>query len=195
MTRRSNVAVLVVVALLPTLAGCAQQAPKTTTPSATAPKEPGATPSPQQPAVQEQRPASQGPSNSVAGAPPTSGLPQNLEEFTGEPALKDVFFEPGRADIGRNGATIMLGNARWLVDNRDFLVLIEGHTDYKGTREGNLAIAERRAKAAASFLTTMGVPDTRLWTVSYGSDRPVCVEKTDACAAKSRRVHFRVKRQ
>ena len=196
MTRRSNVAVLMVLAVLPPLAGCAQQAPKTTTPSATAPKEPEATPPSQQPAVQEQRPAAQPPSSSVAAAAPlTSGPPQNIEEFTDEPALKDVFFEPGRADIGRNGATIMLGNARWLVDNRDFLVLIEGHTDYKGTREGNLAIAERRAKAAASFLMTMGVPDTRLWTVSYGSDRPVCAEKSDACAAKSRRVHFRVKRQ
>jgi outer membrane protein OmpA-like peptidoglycan-associated protein len=38
------------------------------------------------------------------------------------------------------------------------------------------------------------VVDTRLWTVSYGSDRPVCEEKSDACAAKNRRVHFRVKR-
>jgi outer membrane protein OmpA-like peptidoglycan-associated protein len=46
-----------------------------------------------------------------------------------------------------------------------------------------------------SFLLKEGVPDTRLWTVSYGSDRPVCAEKTEACAAKNRRVHFRVKKQ
>ncbi len=118
-----------------------------------------------------------------------------MEEFTDAPALKDMFFEPGRADIVRNAATIMLGYAGWVVDNRDFLVLIEGHTDHEGAREGNLAIAERRAKAAASFLMAMDVSDARLWTVSYGSDRPMCVEKSDACAAKNRRVHFRVKRQ
>jgi peptidoglycan-associated lipoprotein len=182
MTRPSNIAVLAVVALLPTLAGCAQQA-QTTTPSATAPKEPLATPPPPQPAIQEQGPTA-----------------QNMEEFADEPALKDVFFEPDRADIVREGATVMMGNARWLLarwlfDNLDYLVLIEGHTDDKGTRVENLAIAELRAKAAASFLRAMSVPATRLWTVSYGSDRPVCTEKSDACAAKNRRVHFRMKRQ
>ena len=45
----------------------------------------------------------------------------NIGEFADAPALKDVFFEPGRADIVRNAATIMLGNARRLVDNRDYL--------------------------------------------------------------------------
>jgi peptidoglycan-associated lipoprotein len=182
MTRLSNVAVLAVVALLPTLAGCAQQA-QTATPSATAPKEPLAPPPPPQPAVQEQGPTA-----------------QDMKEFADEPALKDVFFEPDRADIVRDGATIMMSNARWLLarwlfDNLDYLVLIEGHTDDKGTREDNLAIAELRAKAAASFLRAMNVPDARLQTVSYGSDRPVCTEKSDACAAKNRRVHFRMKRK
>jgi len=196
MTRRSNIAILAVLALLPMLAGCAQQAPKTTTPSGTAPKEPVAPPPPRPPAVQEQRPAAQSPSSPVG----VSRAPQNMEQFSDEPALKDVFFEPDRADIVRDGANIMLGNARWLiarwvVDNREYLVLIEGHTDDKGTREDKVAIAELRAKAAASFLTAMGVPDTRLWTIGYGSDRPVCTDKSDACAAKNRRVHFRVKRQ
>jgi outer membrane protein OmpA-like peptidoglycan-associated protein len=45
-----------------------------------------------------------------------------------------------------------------------------------------------------SLLLKEGVAETPLWTVSYGSDRPVCPEKTDACAAKNRRVHFRVKK-
>jgi outer membrane protein OmpA-like peptidoglycan-associated protein len=49
--------------------------------------------------------------------------------------------------------------------------------------------------SAGGFLLKEGVPDTRLWTVSHGSDRPICSEKTDACAAKNRRAHFRVKKQ
>jgi peptidoglycan-associated lipoprotein len=88
----------------------------------------------------------------------------------------------------------MRSNARWLLENPGYLVLIEGHTDYKRTQEANLAMGERRAKAAASFLIKEGVPDTGLWTVSHGSDHPVCPEKTDACAAKNRRVHHRVKK-
>jgi peptidoglycan-associated lipoprotein len=89
----------------------------------------------------------------------------------------------------------MRDNARWIVENPGYLVLIESHTDYKGSREGNPAMGGRRAKAAASFLLKEGVADTRLWTVSHGSDRPVCQEKTDAYPAKNRRVHFHVKKQ
>jgi peptidoglycan-associated lipoprotein len=73
-------------------------------------------------------------------------------------------------------------------------VLIEGHTDTREAREDPLALAELRAKAAARFLMAMGVPETRLWTVGYGSSRPVCNDRSDACAAKNRRVHFRVRR-
>ena len=55
-------------------------------------------------------------------------------------------------------------------------------------------MGERRATAVVSLLLKEGVAETRLWTVSYGSDRPVCLEKTEACAAKNRRVHFRMKK-
>jgi peptidoglycan-associated lipoprotein len=180
-------------ALLQALTGCAQQAPKATTTS-DASKEPVAPPPSPPPAVKEQPPAA--PPPSPAPAPP----PRSLEGFVDEPALKDVLFERDRADILREGTIIMVSNARWLlarwlVDNRDYLVLIEGHTDNRGTREEKHAIAELRAKAAASFLTSMGVPDSRLWTVSHGSDRPLCTDRSEACAARNRRVHFRVKVQ
>jgi peptidoglycan-associated lipoprotein len=134
----------------------------------------------------------------TAGAPAaqtTASAPQSLDDFTDEPALKDVFFDAGRADIGRNGTKTMKDNVRWILENPGALVLVEGHTDYKGNREGNIAMGERRAKAAVSFLLKERVPDTRLYTVSLGSDHPACAEKTDACTAKNRRVHFRVKKQ
>jgi outer membrane protein OmpA-like peptidoglycan-associated protein len=122
------------------------------------------------PTVQE--PAS--PAEEPPGSATTPGFPQNLEEFSDEPALKDVLFEPGRADIVRDGASIMMSNARWLVarwlvDNRDYFVLIEGHIDAREARGNNQLIAELRAKAAARFLVAMGVPEARLNTVSYGS--------------------------
>jgi outer membrane protein OmpA-like peptidoglycan-associated protein len=192
-TRGPISAAVIVAALLQALAGCTQQAPKPTTTSE-APKEPPAPPPPQPPAVKEQPPAA--PPTSPAPSPP----PRSLEGFVDEPALKDVLFDRDRADILSNGATIMMSNARWLlarwlVDNRDYLVLIEGHTDNRGTRDEKQAIAELRAKAAASFLASMGLPDSRLLTVSYSSDRPLCTDRSEACAARNRRVHFRVKMQ
>lgn len=194
MTRGPIGAALIVGALLQALTGCAQQAPKPATTSE-APKQPAAPPPPPPAPVKETPPAAPPPPRSAAEPPPRS-----LEGFVDEPALKDVLFERDRADILREGTIIMVSNARWLlarwlVDNRDYLVLIEGHTDNRGTREEKHAIAELRAKAAASFLTSMGVPDSRLWTVSHGSDRPLCTDRSEACAARNRRVHFRVKVQ
>ncbi len=201
MTTRDSL-IVVPVLLIIALGGCGQ---KTATTEQTAPPTAAPAPAAEQPVVQEQS----APADSPAGPPPrpvaatgsstqpapsASAPPQSVDEFTDEPALHDVFFEPGRADIGRNGARFMKDNVRWIVENPGYLVLIEGHTDYKGSREANLAMGERRAKAAVSFLLKEGVPDTRLWTVSHGADRPVCPEKTDACAAKNRRVHFRVKK-
>jgi peptidoglycan-associated lipoprotein len=184
--------------LLVTLSGCAQKSAST---------EPSAPPTAsasvaEQPAAPEQRPPadSTGPAprsaagNLSAPSPSTASIPQSADEFTEEPSLQDVFFEPARADVGRNGARAVRSNARWIVENPSVLVLVEGHSDYKGSADANRAMGERRAKAVVSLLLKDGVEETRLWTVSYGSDRPVCQEKTDACAAKNRRVHFRVKK-
>ena len=104
----SKTAPIALPALLWTLTSCAQQAPKTTTPSAAAQTE---QPSSPQPAEREQRPTTPSPSSSVA----QSVSPQNLDGFADEPALKDVFFAPDRADIVGEQALIMRANARWLL--------------------------------------------------------------------------------
>jgi len=176
--------------LLSTLASCAQQGPKATMPAAAAQTEQPSSPQP------AERPAAPSPSSSAVEPMPR----QNFDGFADEPALKNVFFAPDRADIIGEQATIMRANARWLlsrwlIQNLHDLVLVEGHTDNKGTRDDQLAVAELRAQAVASFLRAMNVPASRLWTVSYGAERPVCTDKSDACAARNRRVHFRIKRQ
>ncbi len=202
MTTRDSLIAIMIVPII-ALGGCGQKT--ATTEQAAAPPEASA-PAPEQPAPQGQRPPAESPAgpppqsmaaqgSSTQTSPSSAAAPQSFEDFADEPALHDVFFERGRSDIGRNGAKTMKDNVRWMLEHPDSLVLVEGHTDYKGDREGNLAMGERRAKAAGNLLLEEGVPATRLWTVSRGSDQPVCPEKTDACAAKNRRVHFRVKKQ
>lgn len=192
---------LIAISILLALGGCAEKTARTEQPAAGAASAPAA----EQPAAQPQAPAPAAPPGpsprSVAGSAastPSSGsvaaTPQSANEFTEERALQDVFFEPGRADVGPNGARTIRSNVRWIVENPSALVLVEGHSDYKGSAEANRAMGERRATAVVSLLLNEGVAETRLWTVSYGSDRPVCLDKTDACAAKNRRVHFRVKK-
>lgn len=200
--RHSHIASLTILSLL--LASCGEKTAKTAepmpTPTATAsPAEQPVAPQPPPPAKSSEAP----PPRSVAGPPaatPTPaapGPPLSVDEFSEEPALQDIFFGAGRADIDRSSVRFMKENARWINENPGYLVLIEGHTDARGTPESRLAIADRRAKVAARLLLEEGVLNTRLFTISHGSERPVCLdlETTDGCAARNRRVHFRVKKQ
>jgi peptidoglycan-associated lipoprotein len=190
---------VLLVALLLTLAGCAEQTAKTAeAPTSPAPPpRPATTPS-QQPATAT-APAPSSPAVAPPSAPPSAPAPAPTgtppQEFVEQPALKDVFFEPGRAEIGRQGTVLMKSNAGWLIEHSATIVLIEGYTDWKGTPDANMAMGERRALAARDFLVKAGVSETRLQIVSHGSDRPVCPQKTEACAARNRRVHFLVKSQ
>jgi len=71
-------------------------------------------------------------------------------------------------------------------------VTIEGHADERGTVEYNLALGERRAKAAYDYLVSLGVAADRLKTVSYGKEVPLCQQSTEDCWARNRRDHFAV---
>ena len=116
-------------------------------------------------------------------------------EFTVIPDLRDVHFDFDRYDIRPEIANVLDTNADWLKANLNFLVLIEGHCDERGTDEYNLALGEHRAKAAMNYLVSQGVQASRLTVISYGEERPLCTEKIEACWAKNRRVHFLVKPQ
>ena len=193
---RSHVAWFALLAFL--LSGCGTKTDQPTAmPTASAPAAAAAA-QPERSPSQSSAPTPKPVAPSTPMAQSATTTPQSeavaVNDFTDEPRLKDVFFDPGQTGIGPNGATVIRNNARWLVGNPGCLILIEGHSDHKGPRESSRAEGEQRAMAAASALVKQGVPGTRMWTVSYGSERPVCAEKTDACAAKNRRVHFKIKK-
>jgi peptidoglycan-associated lipoprotein len=70
-------------------------------------------------------------------------------------------------------------------------VIVEGNCDQRGTAEYNLALGERRAQAAAQYLSNLGIPADRLSTVSYGKERPLDPGHSEAAYAKNRRDEFR----
>jgi len=73
------------------------------------------------------------------------------------------------------------------------LILVEGLCDERGTDEYNLALGDRRARATMNYLVALGVAADRLSTVSYGKERPVCVEHSEECWALNRRAHIVVR--
>jgi peptidoglycan-associated lipoprotein len=68
--------------------------------------------------------------------------------------------------------------------------MIEGHCDERGTEEYNLALGDRRANAAREYLASLGVPATRIASVSYGKERPFCAQETESCWQENRRGHM-----
>jgi peptidoglycan-associated lipoprotein len=107
--------------------------------------------------------------------------------------LPDIHFDFDRYAIRPHDAQILDGNARWLTTNKGDRLLIEGHCDERGTDAYNLALGDRRAKAAMSYLVAQGVGAERITIISYGKERPLCTDHDEACRARNRRAHFAVK--
>jgi len=176
-----------VIALSLFLVGCPKR-PATTAASAPAPTgsptpsaaAPSTTPSP------SMTPSPVAPSTASPTSPPAPS------EFRATDNLKDVFFDFDKYDIRPPDAKMLDTNAAWLKSN-DNLVLIEGHCDERGTNEYNLALGERRAKAAMNYLVGQGVQASRITIISYGKERPTCTEHSESCWAQNRRAHFLVK--
>ncbi len=114
-------------------------------------------------------------------------------EFALNSNLRTIYFNFDKYDIRPDDAKMLDGNAAWLKTNADNLLLIEGHCDERGTNEYNLALGEKRAKAAMNYLVAQGVQASRITIISYGKERPTCTEKTEACWAKNRRDMFLTK--
>lgn len=109
------------------------------------------------------------------------------------PALQDIFFDFDKYNIRPGDAKILDENAKWMKANPNYLVLIEGHCDERGTNEYNLALGERRAKSTMNYLVSQGVEASRITIISYGEERPQCTEKNEGCWSRNRRAHFLVK--
>ena len=114
-------------------------------------------------------------------------------DFMANAAIKDINFDFDKYDIRPVDTKILDANAAWLKSNPRSLLLIEGHADERGTPEYNLALGERRAKAAMGYLVALGILANRISIISYGQEQGLCKEHSEACWARNRRDHFLVK--
>jgi len=103
--------------------------------------------------------------------------------------LNRIFFDFDKSDIRQDAAEILKQNTEMLNIYPDIKVIIEGHCCEIGTAEYNLALGERRAKAARDYLLLQGITPDRLTTVSYGEEKPLDPKVLE----KNRRCEFVVK--
>ncbi len=136
------------------------------------------------------RPAA-GPNVAPVVSAPAKPAPPS--DFTAVSQLEDIHFDFDRYEIRPGDAKVLEATARWLKTKPAFLLLVEGHCDERGTNEYNLALGERRARATMNFLIGQGIQTSRITTVSYGKERPLCSEKDERCWRSNRRAHFLVK--
>jgi peptidoglycan-associated lipoprotein len=103
---------------------------------------------------------------------------------------EDIYFQKGSYRLQPKARTILHRKADFLKKYPDVSVIIEGHTNERGSRETNIAFGDRRAGAVKSFLIKEGIDRERLIAVSFGKERPLDTGRSEKARAKNRRVHF-----
>ena len=157
-----------------------------------------AVPKPAPPPASPTKPAAP-PSQPVTEALPVPPEPVLTEDSLGGRSLDDlnrnspfqpVLFGLDSADLDPEGQRVAQGNAALMRKNASWVVTIEGHCDERGTPEYNLALGERRAMAARTYLVSLGIAPDRLRVVSYGKEFPFDPAHNEAAWSKNRRAHF-----
>ena len=119
-------------------------------------------------------------------AAPT-GPAMNSAEYFNQVVGNDIYYGLDDYNLNATAQATLRGQASWLGQNPSSSVVVEGHCDERGTREYNLGLGERRANAVKDYLVSLGVASSRVRTISYGKERPVCVASSDDCWSRNRR--------
>jgi OOP family OmpA-OmpF porin len=106
--------------------------------------------------------------------------------------LDTVYFDYDKYNVKSEFKDVVKKNADYLKANKGNNILIAGNCDERGTNEYNMALGQRRADSAGKALQAAGVEANRIKTVSYGEEKPVCSESTEACWSKNRNAMFLV---
>lgn len=104
--------------------------------------------------------------------------------------LKPVYFDFDEAAIRVDARAVIEANAAWLRANPQAKITIEGNCDERGTKEYNLALGQRRAANIRKYLAGLGIAQGRISLLSFGKEKPACLQHTEQCMQKNRRGDF-----
>jgi peptidoglycan-associated lipoprotein len=161
-------------------------------------KPPVARPAPPPPANTAPPAASQPPkppepvpeTTAVPPEPPPVETNLSLDEINKNSPFQPVFYALDSYELDGTGQQALNADAAILKKNPSWVITIEGHCDERGTAEYNLALGEKRALAAKTYLVSLGIPADRLRTVSYGKEFPFDPGHDEGAWSKNRRAHF-----
>lgn len=166
---------LTAAALLVLLAACATETRET-------PDEP-------QPPAQPDQPTTR-PVETDRVDPNDFSEPRNLSNPDSILSQREIYFEFDRADVQPEYLPVIRAHAAYVRANSSARMLLEGHADERGSREYNLGLGERRGISVIDLMVAEGAPRSQIDVVSYGEERPVCRQSSEACWARNRRVEI-----
>ena len=140
-------------------------------------------------------------SGGIASVSPATGGMRHRAELSKEEqaaveaGLKDVFFGFDQWTLSDSGMEALSHNAKWLKEHPGAVLKVEGHCDERGTSDYNIVLGDKRSKSARNYLTEMGLSSKQIGIVSYGKERPFCLEHEESCYQLNRRGHVLLKRK
>jgi peptidoglycan-associated lipoprotein len=146
---------------------------------------------------EEVKEVAKAPEAEVAKAPEAPKIEEELKEADRRREAEerafttvDINFDFDKYDLKPRAREILADKAHFMKNYPTVKVLIEGHCDERGTNEYNLALGERRARAAMNYLISLGIDANRISIISYGEERPLDPGHNEEAWAKNRRAHF-----
>jgi peptidoglycan-associated lipoprotein len=127
----------------------------------------------------------------TVNAPPPVEQPKGpTDAELWDKGVHDAYFDYDKADLRPDARTAITKTADFLKSYPQIKVRIEGHCDERGSTEYNLGLGDRRATAVKQFLVSSGISADRIEVVSFGKEKPFCMESNETCWQQNRRGHF-----
>ncbi|MGP8245535.1 MAG: OmpA family protein [Bryobacteraceae bacterium] len=165
----------------------AEKPPAPPQPAVSAPATPAPTPQ-STPAPATPRAATAAPAPRIPNAETRARIDELLAK------IEDAYFDYDKHTLRPDAITALQADSKELrdiiVQYPDYKLTIEGHADERGSEEYNMALGEARAESARTYLASVGIPQDQLSLVSYGKDRPFCMDHNESCWQKNRCIHI-----
>jgi peptidoglycan-associated lipoprotein len=122
--------------------------------------------------------------------PETTTVPTASDQELFARSVKDIYFDYDSYQLTPANQSTLQADVAFLKSRPNMRFTVEGHCDERGSTEYNLALGENRANAVKQALVNLGIPAGSIKTISYGKEKPACMEHTEACWQQNRRGHF-----
>ena len=121
-------------------------------------------------------------------APPGAAQqPNPLKDPNNILSKRSLFYDYDKYDVKDEYKPLLQAHARYLAQNRNAKMLIQGNCDERGSREYNIALGQKRSDGVKKMLLLMGAQESQIESVSLGEEKPRCTDSTEACYSQNRR--------